>query len=185
MKKTCSSVMAILIILLFAGRTFAGDVTLLTNKEYFPVLEERIAKAREEILVSVFVFKTTQSTRNLATRLRESLVSAASRGVKVTVLLEKERGGRRGSSLNEDNNYTAKVLSRGGVKVYFDEPDTTTHTKLVTIDNRYLFIGSHNFTESALRYNNEASVMIDSPQMAREAASFITGMSKLRHPQPR
>lgn len=178
MKKNCSSFMAILFILLFAGIAFAGDVTLLTNKEYFPALEERIAKAREEILVSVFVFRTTESTRNLATRLREILVSAASRGVKVTVLLEKEKDKRRGSSLNKDNGYTAKILSRGGVKVYFDDPDTTTHTKLVTIDNRYLFIGSHNFTDSALRYNNEASVMIDSPQMAKEAAFFIKGIGR-------
>lgn len=178
MKKNCSSLMAILFILLFAGRTLAGDVTLLTNKDYFPALEERITKAREEILVSVFIFRTTESTRNLATRLRESLVSAALRGVKVTVLLEKEKDKRRGSSLNGDNGYTAKILSRGGVKVYFDDPDTTTHTKLVTIDNRYLFIGSHNFTDSALRYNNEASVMIDSPQMAKEAAFFIKGIGR-------
>lgn len=166
----------LLLVLIFSGSALAGDVKLLTNKEYLPALEDKIKDAREEIIISVYLFRTTESKRNLATRLREDLVSAASRGIRVSVLLEKEKGRRKGSSLNEDNAYTAKILSSGGVKVYFDEPDTVTHTKLVVIDKRFVFIGSHNFSDSALRWNNEASVMIDSPQVAREAASFIKGI---------
>lgn len=165
------------LLLLCSSVSHAADVRLLTNKDYFTALEDKIRNARQEILVSVYIFKTSESKKNLATKLRESLISAASRGVKVTVLLEKEGGARRrGSSLNEDNAYTAKILSRGKVKVYFDEPGTTTHTKLVVIDNRFVFVGSHNFTDSALKRNNEASAMIDSPQVAREAAAFIKGI---------
>lgn len=171
-----SLAIAVLFIFLHIGHSIAGDIRLLTNKDYFPALEDKIRNARGEILISVYIFKTSESRKNLATKLREYLISAASRGVKVTVLLEKEGGTRRGSSLNEDNAYTAQILSKGKVKVYFDEPGTTTHTKLVVIDNRFVFIGSHNFTDSALRRNNEASVMIDSPQMAREAAAFIKGI---------
>lgn len=168
-----SLAIAVLFIFLSVGHSIAGDIRLLTNKDYFPALEDKIRNARQEILVSVYVFRTTESKKNFATKLRGSLISAAGRGVKVTVLLEKEDGTRKGSSLNDGNAYTAHILSKGKVKVYFDEPGTTTHTKLVVIDNRFVFIGSHNFTDSALRRNNEASVMIDSPQMAREAAAFI------------
>ena len=171
---------AILIILififLFAGPSSAGEIKLLANQEYFPLLQEKIRNAREEILVSMYLFRTTGNERNLATRLRGELVAAASRGVKVAVLLEKEKRERKGSSLNEDNRYTAAILSRGGVKVYFDSPDVTTHTKLVVIDNRFVFVGSHNFSDSALGHNNEASVMVDSPEMAGKAASFIKGI---------
>jgi phosphatidylserine/phosphatidylglycerophosphate/cardiolipin synthase-like enzyme len=158
------------------GNSFAADIRLLTNREFFPALEDKVRNAREEIMVSVYLFRTTESQRNLARRLREELISAASRGVRVYVLLEREKGGRKGSSLNEDNAYTARILSKGGAKVYFDDQDTVTHTKVVVIDRRFVFIGSHNFTDSALRWNNEASVMIDSPQIAREAASFIKGI---------
>lgn len=154
----------------------AGEVRLLANQEYFSFLQDKIKSAREEILVSMYLFRSTENERNLATVLRGDLIKAASRGVKVIVLLEKEKRERKGSSLNEDNKRTAAILSRGGVRVYFDTPDTTTHTKLVVIDNRFVFIGSHNFSDSALKYNNEASVMVDSPEMAGKAASFIKGI---------
>lgn len=170
------SSLILFLLLLCSSVSHAADIRLLTNKDYFPALEDKIRNARQEILISVYLFRTTESRKNLATKLRESLISAAGRGVKVTVLLEKEDGTRRGSSLNEDNAYTAQILSKGKVTVYFDEPGTTTHTKLAVIDNRFVFIGSHNFTDSALRRNNEASVMIDSPQIAREAAAFIKGI---------
>lgn len=176
MNKNRTIIITVLFFFLSIGQSMAGEMRLLTNKEYFPALEDKIRNAGEEILVSVYLFRTTESKRNLATKLRESLSSAASRGVKVTVLLEKEDTRRKGSSLNEDNAYTAKALSRGGVKVYFDTPDTTTHTKMVVIDRRFVFIGSHNFTDSALGRNNEASVMMDSFQIAKEAISFIKGI---------
>lgn len=176
MTRLKSLFITVLLVAITAGTPFAADPKLLTNKEYFPALENKIKTAREEILVSMYLFRTTDNRGNLATQLREDLIAAASRGVKVTVLLEKEGRERNGSSLNYDNADTAKILSRSGVKVYFDTPKTTTHTKLVIIDNRFVFIGSHNFSDSALRHNNEASVMIDSTKLAREAASFIKGI---------
>ena len=63
-----------------------------------------------------------------------------------------------------------------GSRYILDKPDVTTHTKLVVIDNRFVFIGSHNFSDSALGRNNEASVMVDSSEMAGKAASFIKGI---------
>jgi cardiolipin synthase len=43
----------------------------------------------------------------------------------------------------------------------------------VVIDQRYLLLGSHNFTHSALRHNNEASVLIESPKLARQALAYL------------
>ena len=169
-------IIPLLLLFLFSGRSLAADVKLLTNQEYLSILQDKIRGAREEIIVSMYLFRTSENERNLSTKLRTDLISAASRGVKVSVLLEKEKRERKGSSLNEDNRQTAAILSRGGVKVYFDKPDATTHTKMVIIDNRYVFIGSHNFSDSALGRNNEASVMVDSPEMAGKAASFIKGI---------
>lgn len=163
-------------LILSAQGVFAGETTLLTNNEFFSAIEEKIRAAKEEILVSMFLFRTTENERNLSTRLRGDLISAASRGVKVTVLLEKEKRERKGASINDDNKHTADILIKGGVKVYFDSPDVTTHTKLVVIDNRYVFAGSHNFSDSALGHNNEASVLVDSPEMARKAGAFIKGI---------
>lgn len=168
-----SIVITIFLVAASAVVSLADEMKFLANREYFHALEDKIKSAKDEILVAMYLFRTTDHKGNLATALREDLIAASSRGVKVTVLLEKEKRGRKGSSLNDDNAFTAKVLSRGGVKVYLDDPETTTHTKLVVIDNRFVFLGSHNFSDSALRFNNEASVMIESPNIARSASSFI------------
>jgi phosphatidylserine/phosphatidylglycerophosphate/cardiolipin synthase-like enzyme len=76
-------------------------------------------------------------------------------------------------SLNRDNHETARQLRRGGVKVLFDDPRRTTHVKATVIDDRYVFIGSHNLTHSALSRNNELSVVIDSPELAREVTAYL------------
>ena len=58
------------------------------------------------------------------------------------------------------------MLRRNKISVYFDSRKTTTHTKIVVIDKRFCFIGSHNMTHSALAYNHEFSLLIDNLSLA-------------------
>ena len=46
----------------------------------------------------------------------------------------------------------------------------------MVIDGRYVYIGSHNFTQSALKYNHELSVMIDSPELSAEVTSYLNNL---------
>ena len=59
------------------------------------------------------------------------------------------------------------------MNVYFDSPRKTTHTKLIVIDERLIFLGSHNFTQSALKYNNEISILLDRPDLAKSARNYM------------
>jgi phosphatidylserine/phosphatidylglycerophosphate/cardiolipin synthase-like enzyme len=86
-----------------------------------------------------------------------------------------EKSGRDNDNLDTDNRHTASFLARGGVRVRFDSPLVTTHNKVVVIDNRHIFLGSHNLTQAALRHNRELSVRIDSPGMAAELLSYLEG----------
>ena len=79
----------------------------------------------------------------------------------------------------EANRNVAEDMRRHGIKVKFDSPARTTHTKLVIIDQRYVFLGSHNFTQSALRHNNEASVLIESPKIAQQALAYLKRIEEL------
>ena len=45
--------------------------------------------------------------------------------------------------------------------------------KTAVIDSRYVYIGSHNLTQSALQRNNELSVLIDSPEIAAEVKAYL------------
>lgn len=156
---------------LWAGAGYTTTTTLLRNQEYADALLGRIAKARTSIVCSFYLFKITESRKNQPRRIAAALIEARKRGVAVTVILERGMSSR--DSLDSDNRNTADILSRGGVNVRFDAAGVTTHNKIVVIDDRYIFLGSHNLTQSALKYNNELSVLIDSPEMAAEVKSYL------------
>ena len=153
--------------------SFKG-VTILEDRGYFDALLDHIDKAKDEIVVSMYVFKTSGKKSNYADRIKIAMIKAAQRGVDVRVLLELEDD--RGSSLNAGNEQTARELDRGGGKGFFDSPSQRTHVKAVVIDGRYTFIGSHNLTSSALQYNNELSLMIESEDVGRETVKYIDGI---------
>ena len=67
-------------------------------------------------------------------------------------------------------------MRKHGIKVNFDSPKTTTHTKLVVIDRRYSMVGSHNFTHAALKYNNELSLLIDDRDLAQQLTDYMAGI---------
>lgn len=152
-------------------RAMEDRVIILEDKTYFNALLDKVNRAKSSILISMYIFKTTGRKENTANKIKESLIQAAKRGVNVKVLLELED--RRSSSLNKENRHTADKLAKGGVKTYFDSPRQRTHVKAVVIDSRYTFIGSHNLTSSALGYNNELSLMIDSADVAGETTRYI------------
>ncbi|MDT8318338.1 MAG: phospholipase D-like domain-containing protein [bacterium] len=151
-----------------------GEVMLLGNSDFFDILLDSINKARKSISVSMFVFKTSQYSSNRANIIMDALGRAAEKGLSVSLVMEK--GGRESDSVTLDNKKTAQILAKKGVKVRFDIPEKRTHTKTIVIDERYVFIGSHNFTHSALKYNNELSVMIDSATLAGAVLSYISNI---------
>jgi len=54
------------------------------------------------------------------------------------------------------------------ISVKLDESSgRTTHTKLVIIDGKIVFLGSHNWTQSALQRNHEVSVLIYDEDVAK------------------
>lgn len=156
---------------LHAGGSYQAKSILLKNGEYAEALIHGIREARTSIIGSSYLFKISGSRNNTPRRVAEELVRAARRGVAVTVILERGRG--TGDRLDDENRQTADYLSRGGVRVRFDSPATVTHAKVAVMDGRYVYLGSHNLTESALRHNNELSVRIDSAGMASEVTAYL------------
>lgn len=159
-----------------AGGTYSARTTLLRNREFSDAILQGIRSARKSIHFSYFLFKATESRGNLPRMIAEELIQARKRGVDVTVLLERQSAARASTtrdSLDVDNHHTADLLKRGGVKVYFDSPGVTTHTKVAVIDDHLVFLGSHNLSQSALQHNNELSVMLDSPELASEVKAYL------------
>jgi len=147
------------------------SVTPLMNKDFFPVLLQTVDDAGKEIFIAVFSFKAGVHPNSRPDLLLEHLGRAVKRGVSVKVILENP--GNPQDSLFSQNMKTKALLEEKGVKVYLDSPAKTTHTKLVVVDQRLVFIGSHNFTSSALKHNNEISVLIDKPDLAQNVRNYM------------
>jgi len=150
--------------------TSPGQVIMLADDEYYPALKSFIDYAAKRIDISMFLFKTTRSRKNRANRLIKDLARAKKRGVAVNVLLENSG---YDESINEENRRTARKLRKAGIAVRFESRETTTHTKAVVIDGRFCFVGSHNFTGSALYYNHELSLLVDSRALAADLLEYI------------
>ncbi|MEM3047173.1 MAG: phospholipase D-like domain-containing protein, partial [Candidatus Bathyarchaeia archaeon] len=98
--------------------------------------------------------------------LLQSLVEAKSRGLDVRVLVDEET--------NSSYRQTITYLCENGVPVKLDRSSgVTTHTKIVIIDGRYLIVGSHNWTESALNRNHEYSTLLKDSLYAQEADAYF------------
>lgn len=160
-----------------AGRlkTTTGDILILPNSNYFPTLLEKIRAAQNSIDLTMFVFKATDSPKNRASMVVEELRGAARRGVKVRIFLEKSGYDEK---LNETNRKTAGKLEGKGIEIFFDSADITTHSKLVVVDRRFSFVGSHNLTHAALTHNNELSLLVDDPGLAQSLTAYMAGIPR-------
>lgn len=154
----------------------SGEVTPLMNKDYFPVLLQAVDEAKKEIFIAIFSFKAGVHPNSRPDLLLEHLGRAVKRGVSVKVILE--NAGEGHDDLSRQNIKTKTLLEAKGVQVYLDSPAKTTHTKLVVVDQRLVFIGSHNFTSSAFRHNNEISVLIDKPDLAQNVRNYMLTIIK-------
>jgi phosphatidylserine/phosphatidylglycerophosphate/cardiolipin synthase-like enzyme len=157
-----------------AWESHPARTTLLKNREYGEALLQGIRNSRSSILISCYLFKITDFPDNLPRRIAEELIAARHRGVSVTVVLEQSR--EADDTLNRENRSAGNLLSRGGIAVRFDSLRKTTHSKVVVIDGRFVYLGSHNLTHSALTRNNELSVLLDSPETAREVINYLGGI---------
>ena len=145
----------------------SGEPQLLENGAYGSTLISRIHTAKRRVTCVFYLFRITDSPGNLPRAVAGELVAAQRRGVDVTVILE------GGKLVERENRSATRFLAQGGVRVVFAPAGVTTHAKAVSIDDRYVLIGSHNLTQSALTRNNELSVLLDSPQLAARMRSYL------------
>jgi competence ComEA-like helix-hairpin-helix protein len=153
--------------------THQGEILLLPDAVYYDTLLHHIRQATHRIDLSMFIFKITGSPRNRPAIILQELAAASKRGVEVNALLERSDGY---DDLNRENQKVAEIMRNLGIRVFFASPKKTNHTKLVVVDGRYSFVGSHNLTHAALAQNSELSLLIDNSGLAEELRKYIAGL---------
>ncbi|RTZ94041.1 MAG: phospholipase [Deltaproteobacteria bacterium] len=152
------------------------NIHLLTGSEYFYALRDAIDGAKHSIFLAIYLFKTDNHPTNRATGILNALLKAAKRGVETTVIME--RSDDPESFINVENEKTGRRLLRAGARVYWDRPDRKLHIKAVVIDHHLIFLGSHNLTHSAMKYNQEMSLMLNDDRIASEIINKISRFPK-------
>lgn len=153
-----------------------GNVQILLDHDYYNTLLNDLSDAQKSIIIIMYVFKITGYKSALPDHIIDMLIKKHAQGVSVSVILnvdQKVKMDATNDDLNQTNLEVVKLLQSKGITVYLDSPKRTTHAKIVVIDNRIVYIGSHNFTQSALKYNHEASVKIISPEIAERIMRYM------------
>jgi phosphatidylserine/phosphatidylglycerophosphate/cardiolipin synthase-like enzyme len=145
------------------------NLKFLSCGEYFSELKKTLKEAEKSIQVMMYYVSYRGRPGHPVTELVDLLAAAQKRGVKVTVLLESSTK----ESITAANRRAAKFLKKNGVNVRFYPVYPIMHVKLVIIDGCTSFLGSHNWTASAIHSNVESSVMITSQRVARQYAKYF------------
>lgn len=149
----------------------AKDIEFLEGKDYFPRVKQLLEKAESSIYVVMYEMRYYHEyPLSLSNQLIQELIKAVKRGVNVVVILDVSSYNEKNTKGNQE---AGKILKKNGVIVKYDSLDITTHAKLLVIDTRYCVVGSHNWTYFGLTRNNEVSVMVDSPSLAKEIVEWI------------
>ncbi|MGB9641869.1 MAG: phospholipase D-like domain-containing protein [Candidatus Ratteibacteria bacterium] len=153
-----------------------AEVEPITNQYYLPKVMDLIEKAETSINVMMYNMvwyeKYPDSPSN---KLIDSLCKAAKRKIKVTVILNRDKPGSDRDT--DENIQTAKKLQKDGVKVLLDPVEQTTHAKLLIIDDRFVVVGSFNWSYYSLEKNNETAVVIDSKEIALYFLKFFNSVA--------
>lgn len=146
------------------------NIYLLENVEYYKTVYDMVRRANLSVYVVMYVVKyDPKEPDDPVNTLLMLLTDLHGAGKDVKVLVDDET--------YRSYPETVQYLVSRGVSVKLDpKAGTTTHAKMVVVDGKYVFIGSHNWTESALTANNEVSVLIVSEEIAREALAYFEGL---------
>jgi cardiolipin synthase len=167
-----------------ASATDTPNITILSNRDYFPVVHQIFQEAQRSIQVMMFSARyytekpryagdiehvpgTPWSDTNV---LLEDLIEASKKGVDVLVILDSSDWNKSNTELNED---FGRLMAEGGVAVFMDDPAVTTHCKLIVVDDHLTVVGSTNWSYYALDQNNETSVLIRSPEINRDYREYF------------
>jgi phosphatidylserine/phosphatidylglycerophosphate/cardiolipin synthase-like enzyme len=146
-------------------------ITPVTDRDYTSYLLSSFENSEESIHIIMYLMKYyPYDSTNGVSLLEKDLTDAEERGVEVKVILE---WSDYNSSLNATNESTYVYLESNGIDVRFDPSSVTTHAKVVIVDEQIAFVGSTNWSRSAVEENNEVNLKITDKDVLEEIENYF------------
>jgi hypothetical protein len=173
------------LLILMAAPCSAVGVELVDGREYVSVLKREIGQAKKSITACLFLYNPSLAQGTSETLLlADALAQAATRGVKVEVILDGSPDWERYDPAGLGKNATAyEYLAAKGVDVSFTSAPATVHAKVVVFDEAVVLAGSTNWSEAAFHKNIETNLLVRDPAAAREALQIIRSAGRRRLPK--
>lgn len=121
---------------------------IIIGREYPDLVIEKVKGAQQSIKILMFAWRWYDG--EFGTKIQKfnnEIIRASQRGVKVFARCNFE--------------YIANILSPCGIDIKKVESQKRLHVKMIIVDEKIVFLGSHNLTKSAFELNHEVSTMIE------------------------
>lgn len=136
----------------------------ISDRKYEPAVIELLDGAKSSIVISMYTIQAEE--KGPIGLLIKDLEEALDRGVSVEIYLNTRFKDDQSLSVGREPAYDA--FRRKGGKIFPVTHSTRMHDKLIIVDNRYVVIGSANWSISSLKNNYESVTLVDSPQFAED-----------------
>jgi len=145
------------------------------TRNYATILCWLLRQARRSVHVAMYRASYYPAyQQSVSNEILQELISAVGRGLDVKVLLDDCAFYPDSARANLE---TALYLHLQGVEVRFDDPEQTTHAKLVIIDEESIVLGSTNWNYYSLEKNNEVDLaLIDIASVASHYEAYFQSL---------
>jgi phosphatidylserine/phosphatidylglycerophosphate/cardiolipin synthase-like enzyme len=137
--------------------------TLLTNDMYYFDLLNEIRQAKSKIYLYVYQIEFTSSDTSRPRMLLNELVNAKNRGVDVRVMFN-------------DDSINVKALRDFLTSNNIPYKERDLHSKIVVIDDKWVYVGSSNWRVSSLQYNNELNIKSNNVKVIKSANDYLNAI---------
>ncbi len=174
------------VLLIFGFVAYCGVISLSDTLTVIPLLDTPRNRAYYEALLSAIdngesSVKVLMATaefypdypQGLQRRIYGALDRAADRGVDVSIILDASEWSEE---ITAENRETASHLRELGLDVKFDDPEVTTHAKLVVVDESVTLLGSSNWNYPTYADTYQSDLMIRSRKVGEYYADFFDSL---------
>lgn len=138
-------------------------VKLLIGREYPDEVIEAVKNAKSDIKIFMYDWRwySNQPGARIQ-KLNQEIIKASKNGVDVRVVL--------------NNTSILSILKSNGIKAITTRATRTMHAKIVIIDEKLLFIGSHNFSINGFELNHEMSLKLDDKSIISRCNTYFNNL---------
>lgn len=135
-------------------------INIIQNGRIVPALCELFHNAQREILILQYQFRAARNPRPQMLKVLSALRTAADRGVKITILLNKPDRPRRPGP---GHGALATWLNHPNITILHHSRKEILHVKAAAADRAALILGSHNMSQASFTTSRNISLRIEDP----------------------